>query len=340
MMAPAMGVSLPRPCPCAFRSSEFQSHASRCRQIVAWSRNASVRLQLRKRDASAPPPTGRPPVFFLHPHRGGGTTLCALAVAAGERPDSPANNCLLLPGDGGGQWGCFGDSNRDLSCGLRLAYHREQRVTFGARETWMEAREPGRRAPHPLRAPLCAGFLYVTILRNPLARIAADYCMSEHDRANPFEVLARANRAFDAMADARDAAGEAFAGARASNYYVRILLGERISTSRPPTECPRGSQCNAPCIRRGDHIGTTRAADAVAAAQAWLDRRKCRGVASAAEAESPHPTGLQSSELVDLACGGIPQSEPARPRALRPLAWRDGEANRSDDGPPTSGRSS
>jgi hypothetical protein len=92
----------------------------------------------------------------------------------------------------------------------------------------MEAREPGRRAPHPLRAPLCAGFLYVTILRNPLARIAADYCMNEHDRANPFEVLARANRAFDAMADARDAAGEAFAGARASNYYVRILLGERI----------------------------------------------------------------------------------------------------------------
>ena len=185
----------------------------------------------------------RSTVHFLHPHRGGGTTLCALAQAAGERANwahncnfgSPYEQYMLRPSVASADM-----EEQHWSCAAQLAFARQRRYTLVARETYLIAPPPGAAGlsvgdgQPPLLAPLCAGFLYVTVLRDPLSRIPADYCIdSPHWRSSP-----KAQRGALALADtSSDAYTSGFwNGARWSNYYTRILLGREAFASRvlPP----------------------------------------------------------------------------------------------------------
>lgn len=197
----------------------------------------------------------RPPIHFLHPHRGGGTTLCALAERAGERINR-ANNCLfgspfalenhlLQPSVASND-----AEDHKWTCTAQLAFTRVRRLSFVARETYLLAPAPGacdlrvgggEAGLPPLLAPLCTGFVHVTVLREPLARIPADYCLDGghwRTRSADGSVVPLEQRGALALAEARsDKSTSGFwDGARWSNYYTRILLGREAFARRalPP----------------------------------------------------------------------------------------------------------
>lgn len=184
----------------------------------------------------------RLPVYFLHPHRGGGTTICNLAHLAGERTNIHIN-CnwdfrhtesingydLVRTAPEEDAWTC----KRQSETWNRRGY------TFVARESYLLATPPGATGvglwldddesrPPTVPMLLCTGCLYVTVLRDPLTRVAADYCMLGHMKANASLALeeARSDRVRNGY----------WVGSRWSNYYTRILLGREVFRQRvlPP----------------------------------------------------------------------------------------------------------
>ena len=105
-----------------------------------------------------------------------------------------------------------------------------------ARESYLIAKPPGASSVQvgeggsgPQRPLLlCTGALYVTVLRDPLARVAADYCMFGFMKAN-------ASLALEEASSDKVLRGY-WVGSRWSNYYTRVLLGREVFRQRelPP----------------------------------------------------------------------------------------------------------
>lgn len=200
-------------------------------------------------------PQSDAPVHFWHPHRGGGTTICRLAQAAGESTDG-TRNCLFNSAvDASFLTPKVAENEIEdrWTCRAQLAFVGQRRLTFVARETYLLAPPPGASGIQvgggqgglpPLLAPLCTGFHHITILRDPLSRIPADYCIDgprwERRQGGKLDGghIPRWRRGKLALRDAlSDRSTSGFwDGARWSNYYVRCLLGREAFSRRvlPP----------------------------------------------------------------------------------------------------------
>ena len=197
-------------------------------------------------------PETEPPIHFWHPHRGGGTTICRLAQAAFERTDGTRNCLFNARVDSNFNTPNVADNAMEdqWTCRAQLAFAAQTRRTFVSRETYLLAPAPGAAGIQvgggqdgllpPLFAPLCRGFHHITILRSPLSRIPADYCLDapRWERPGGRGHVPWRRRGILALRDTHSDGSTAgfWDGARWSNYYVRCLLGREAFRRRalPP----------------------------------------------------------------------------------------------------------
>ena len=135
-----------------------------------WAMRAYANMTKSSTTNSTKEPTGgKRPIYFLHLHRSGGTSICEQMQRTFHlRVTSLGGNCNLLPGDGPRSLlrGCWGASESELSCNDRARLARHMKLGFFAVEKW-------------LSTPTCTEDLaYATMLRSPLARIRARQCMN------------------------------------------------------------------------------------------------------------------------------------------------------------------
>lgn len=98
----------------------------------------------------------REPVLWLHVHKCAGTLMCELAHAAGEKVVQPSKNCNWDVGDA---VYFMGRPSPKPTCAERQQYFAEKGYTWGAVEHELSAGHP------------CPGFLYGTMLRDPMALV-------------------------------------------------------------------------------------------------------------------------------------------------------------------------
>ena len=168
------------------------------------------------------------PIFFMHLHKVAGTTLCLLAVnnghrAAGMKQDDKdpktkekfGFNCNILGDDPGhlglgvqNQRSTFGQAEGLMTCKLRRDKMVRQSWTFSAIERWIFPQE------------VCPDqFIYMTCLRDPLARIKS--AMKFHRRQTESKVLSWATK------NKFNAAAPIATGTPAvNNFYVRSFAGK------------------------------------------------------------------------------------------------------------------
>jgi len=116
------------------------------------------------------PPPMRPeavqhPLIFLHISKSGGTHICQVAKQVAKeraidvmlKPRSKGINCVWPGHDSQFQMGAAENS---VSCKFRSSVFRRARATFGMIEREFR-----------LHADKCPGFIYATILREPLAKV-------------------------------------------------------------------------------------------------------------------------------------------------------------------------
>ena len=147
--------------------------------------------ELRAVEPLVPPEEGRPPVLFLHMHKAGGSSMCRMATGrlyarerleghlncntAGDSPCRWDEESATLPVAAGAGFGA--------ACSLRLQVMRQGgRDGAGLRGQGAAATGPWTFAGierfysdvvDPKSGRLCPGFLYLLLLREPVARIVS-----------------------------------------------------------------------------------------------------------------------------------------------------------------------
>ena len=145
-------------------------------------------------------------------------------VRRGVNSTAATANCNQLPGDEPFNdrdrtippqcWGCFGHGNRDLGCQERDKIAVAQNLDWIFVERWVAAH--------------CFGtFRYVTMLRHPISRIRASYCVHASSREDDLmQWLQSTEEDSEGRWPLHSRLPETLGGlGSVSNFYVRSILG-------------------------------------------------------------------------------------------------------------------